>query len=155
MNVKSWISTTFKVVKIKGGERMKDEALSLMVECEECHKKFSIAVNTSSVTHKREFRVDGRSIYLTYYDCPNCSRRHFVQIDDDKSLELLKVNKRQFTHNAALKSNRKKIRKKKVDQYKRVKRQLSNYRIELMKEFTGKVIYDDEKGLNFELRFSI
>lgn len=134
---------------------MRDNPLSLMVECEECHEKFGITAETSSVTHKREFRVDGQSIYLTYYDCLKCSRRHFVQIDDEKSLELLKVNEGQFVHNAALKTRGQKLRKKKIDQYKNAQKHLANYRRELMKEFTGKEIYDEEKGSSFELRFSV
>lgn len=134
---------------------MRNNPLSLMVECEECKEKFSIATDTSSVTYKREFRVEERSIYLTYYDCPKCGKRHFVQIDDEKSLELLKVNEGQFVHNAVLRTRGKKLRKKKIDQYKDVKRRLTNYRGELMKEFTGKELYDEERGSSFELRFSV
>lgn len=134
---------------------MKNNPLSLMVECEECKEKFGVAPEASSVTYKREFRVVGRSIYLTYYDCPKCGRRHFVQIDDEKSLELLKVNEKQFVHNATIKTRGLKLRKKKVDQYKDTQKHLANYRRELMEEFTGKKIYDDEKGSSFELRFSV
>lgn len=134
---------------------MRDNPLSLIVECEECHEKFSITAEMSSVTHKREFRVDGRSIYLTYYDCPKCSRRHFVQIDDEKSLELLKVNEGQFVHNAVLRTRGQKLRKKKIDQYKDAQKRLANYRRGLMKEFTGKEIYDEERGSSFELGFSV
>lgn len=129
------------------------KTMSLLVECEECHEKFDITL--SSVTHKREFVINGRSIYLTYYDCPKCGKRHFVQIDDDKSLEMLEVNKEQFAHNAVLKTRGQKLRKKKVDQYKNVQKHLANYRIELMKEFTGKEIYDNERDSCFELRFSV
>lgn len=134
---------------------MRNNPLSLMVECEECKEKFSVTSETSSVTHKREFRVDGRSIYLTYYDCPKCGRRHFVQIDDEKSLELLEANEKQFAHNAVIKTRGQKLRKKKVDQYKDTQKHLANYRRELMKEFTGKEVYDDERGSSFELRFSV
>lgn len=129
--------------------------LSLMVECEECHNKFGISDNSSNMTHKRKFIVTGRSIYLTYYDCPYCGNRHFVQIDDDKSLELLAINEKQFIHNAALKSGGLKLRKKKVDQYKDSQRHLANYRNKLMKEFTGTILYDIETESRFELRFSV
>lgn len=129
--------------------------LSLIVECEECHEKFSITSETSGVTYKREFRVDGQSIYLTYYDCPKCGKRHFVQIDDEKSLELLKINEGQFVHNAALKARGQKLRKKKIDRYKDTQKHLANYRRELMKKFTGKELYDEERNSSFELRFSI
>lgn len=134
---------------------MKDKFISFIVECEKCHEKFSITSGTSNVTYKREFRVDGRSIYLTYYDCPKCSRRHFVQIDDEKSLELLKTNEGQFVHNAVLKTRGQKLKKKKIDRYKDTQKYLANYRRGLMKEFTGKKLYDEETGSSFELRFSV
>ena len=48
------------------------ETMSLLVECEDCKEKFRItAGNTANaVTHKKEFNVNGQSIFLTYYDCP-------------------------------------------------------------------------------------
>lgn len=127
--------------------------MALAVECEECKEKFSVTGN--DITHKREYRVKEQSIYLTYYDCPNCGRRHFVQIDDDKSLDMLDVNSKQFAHNAVIRTTGRKLRKKKVDEYKKSKRHLANYRIELMKQFTGVVLHDDDTESDFELRFSV
>lgn len=134
---------------------MSKNPLSLMIECEDCHEKFSITTEQSSVTHKKEFKVKEQSIYLTYYDCPKCGRRHFVQIDDDESLSILRVNESQFVHNAVLRTQGKKLRKKKIDQYKSTQKHLANYRRELMKQFTGIVLHDDETDSDFELRFSV
>ena len=60
------------------------ERMSLMVECEDCKQKFEIASSEAahSVTHKKEFNVNGQSIFLTYYDCPKCGRRNYVKIDE-------------------------------------------------------------------------
>lgn len=134
---------------------MKDSVLSMMVKCEDCNSNFGISEKSTNITYKRKFLVNGRSIYLTYYDCPNCGRRHYVQIDDDKSLEMLKHNEKQFAHNAALKSRGQKLRKKKIDQYKNSKNQLSNYRLELMKEFSDAIIYDAETNDMIKVRFSV
>lgn len=132
------------------------EAMKLMVECEECQHKFSISAGEAvhAVTHKKEYQVKAQSIYLTYYDCPECGRRHYVQIDDEQSLKYLEENRKQFVHNAVIKTSGQKLRKKKIDQYKSTQKRLMEYRRELMKQFTGVELYDEEKG-SFELRFSV
>ena len=74
------------------------ETMSLLVECEDCKEKFRITAGNAvnAVTHKKEFNVNGQSIFLTYYDCPKCGRRHYVQIDNATSLNKLKEVSRQF-----------------------------------------------------------
>lgn len=135
---------------------MLNDVLSFMAECEECKANIKIASDDVSVTHKREFYTeDGRTLYLTYYDCPVCGKRHFVQVDDERSLKMLEENKKQFFHNAALKTTGKKLRKKKVDQYKSTKTHLANYRTILMKELSGIMLHDDVAGTDFVLRFSV
>lgn len=125
--------------------------MSLLVVCEGCEEKFNLDPDT--VVNKKEYTVKGRSIFLTYYDCPKCGRRHYSQIDDAKSLEMLAANEKQFVHNAVLRTRGKKVRKKKIDQYKDTMRHLANYRNELMKEFDGSTI--TENGEEVELRFSV
>lgn len=127
--------------------------VSLLVECEECHEKFTI--RSHWVTHNKEYHVKGQSIFLTYYDCPSCGRRHFVQIDDNRTLEILKVNRRMFTKLAAKRTMDKAIPKSQSDKYKKQTKHLRNCRMELMKEFTGVMLHDDETDTSFELRFSI
>ena len=74
------------------------EMMSLLVECEDCKEKFRITAGnvTNAAIRKKEFNVNGRSIFLTYYDCPKCGRRHYVQIDDAVSFNKLKEVSRQF-----------------------------------------------------------
>lgn len=139
-------------------EIVKDTSgLSLMVECEGCGVKFSISSNEAvgHLQHKKEYHVKGRSIFLTYYDCPNCGRRHFVQIDDAHTMNILKENKRIFIKLAAKRVKDKPIPKSQSDKYKKRTHHLRNCRIELMKEFTGVMLHDDETGNDFELRFSV
>lgn len=141
-----------------GSEVVKDASgLSLMVECEECGTKFRISSQEAigHVQHKKEYQAKGRSIFLTYYDCPSCGRRHFVQIDDNQTLEILKVNQRMFTKLAVKRAKDKPIPKSQSDKYKKQTKHLRNCRMELMKEFTGVILHDDETDTSFELRFSI
>ena len=133
------------------------ETMSLLVECEDCHEKFRVASGEAvqAVTHKREFVVDGQSIFLTYYDCPKCGRRHYVQIDDATSLNKLREVSRQFVKLAALKKKGKEIPQKQSAKFKKARQNLSDYRMNLMKEYTGKLLHDNETDSDFVLRFSV
>lgn len=129
------------------------ESLSMLTICESCGNKFS--VDNRSVTFKREFNVNGVSIFLTYYDCPECGRRHFVQIDDRRSLSMLKNNEKQFVRLAVARSKGKHIQQKQSDKFRKNKEHLANYRMELMKQYTGSFLHDEETDTEFELRFSV
>lgn len=133
------------------------ETMSLLVECEDCKEKFRIASGevTNRLSHKKEFKVKGQSIYLTYYDCPSCGRRHYVQIDDAYSLNLLKDVSRQFIKLAVAKKKDKEIPQKQSAKFNKSRQHLSDYRMKLMKQYTGKSIHNDETDSNFILRFSI
>lgn len=133
------------------------EAMSLLVECEDCKTKFRISAGeaTNAVTHKKEFNVNGQSIFLTYYDCPSCGRRHYVQIDDAVSLNKLKEVSRRFVKLFVLKKKGKDIPQKQSAKFKKDRQHLSDYRMNLMKEYTGKLIHDNETDSDFELRFLV
>lgn len=129
----------------------------LMFECEACKKSFPISQEQApnSLKHKREYQVNGQSIFLTYYDCPFCGKRHLVQIDDKSSLQELERVKIQFVKLAVAKQKGKAIPKKQQEQFKKSRQHLSSYRANLMKEFTGKIAYSMESGEAIELRFSV
>ena len=144
----------------KGGNQVSTidkETMSLLVECEDCHEKFRVPSGEAvqAVTHKREFVVDGQSIYLTYYDCPKCGRRHYVQIDDKCSLHMLKEVSRQFVRLAVKKKQGKEITRKQSAKFKKARQNLSDYRMDLMKEYTGKLLHDNGTDSDFVLRFSV
>lgn len=129
----------------------------MLVECEDCKQKFEIASgeDVNKVTHKKEFKIGDKSIFLTYYDCPKCGRRHFVQIDDDVSLSKLRNVKSQFINLASAKKKGKEIPEKQSAKFKKARQDLSNYRMKLMKKYSNKFVCDIEAGTIFELRFSI
>ena len=133
------------------------ERMFLMVECEDCKQKFKIASGEAvhSITYKKEFNVNGQSIFLTYYDCPSCGRRHYVQIDDKTSLNKLREVSRQFVKLSIAKRKGKEIPQKQSAKFKKARQHLSDYRMNLMKQYTGKLIYDNETDSNFVLRFSV
>lgn len=126
----------------------------MFVQCEDCKHRFDISPD-GMVVHKREFKDNGKSIFLTYYDCPNCARRHYVQIDDQISLAKMKRVNATFVKLSIAKRKGKTISEKQQAKFKKARENLSNYRIYLMKSYTGKSFYDDETDSNFVLRFSV
>jgi ribosomal protein S27E len=134
-----------------------NKSMSLLVECEDCKNKFQISSgeSISQVNHKKEFNVNGKSIFLTYYDCPSCGRRHYVQIDDATSLGKLREVKTMFVKLSVAKNKGKEIPQKQLVKFKKARQYLSNYRMKLMKEYTGKSIHNDETDSDFVLRFSV
>lgn len=133
------------------------EGIQLMVQCEDCKHTFAIGSEQApnSLTNKKEYTVDGQSIFLTYYDCPSCGRRHFVQIDDIESLSRLRIVKNQFIKLSVAKRKGKEIPQKQSAKFKKTRKDLSDYRTNLMKQFTDKTIHDDETNSDFVLRFSV
>lgn len=120
--------------------------------CQRCKEAFS--VSEENLVYQKEFMYDGQSIFLTYFDCPKCGRRHFVQIDDQKSKELLERCKRDFVSLSIAKRKgqfNKKNRKKKFDAERKY---LSEFRNKLAKEYSGRQVVDLETGNTFVLLFS-
>lgn len=148
-------------INIKGGKVLSQEnkSISLMVVCEDCKNKFQICSGEidgqANFKYKKEFNINGKSIFLTYYDCPSCGRRHYVQIDDAVSLNKLKEVKTMFIKLSIAKKEGKEISQRQSVKFKKARQYLSDYRIKLMKEYTGKSIRDDETDSNFVLRFSV
>ncbi len=137
--------------------KQSENKFTLLVQCEDCKKRFRIGEECApnSLNHKKEYKVNGQSIFLTYYDCPNCGRRHFVQIDSLDTLNELKDITKQFTKLSIIKKEGKEVSKKQSARFKKAREHLSQNRIELMKKYTGKLIHDNETDSDFELRFSI
>jgi len=133
------------------------ERMSLMVECEDCKQKFEILSGEAAhlITYKKEFNVNGQSIFLTYYDCPSCGRRHYVQIDDRTSLNKFREVSQQFVKLSVAKRKGKEIPQKQSAKFKKARQYLSDYRMNLMKQYTGKLIHDNETDSDFVLRFSV
>lgn len=131
--------------------------MPFMVECEDCKGTFHLSFDehNRNVNYRKEFNVNGKSIFLTYYDCPSCGRRHFVQIDDATSIEKFERIKKMFIKLAVMKHKGEEIPKKQSAKFKNARQDLSDYRIKLMKEYTGKLIRNNETESDFELRFSI
>lgn len=136
---------------------MESNKMMLMVECEDCQHKFGVGQEAApnDIQHKRKYEVNGQSIYLTYYDCPKCGRRHFVQIDSNYTLDMLKNVTKQFAKLSVMKRQGKHIPQKQSDKFKRARQHLAESRTNLMKKYTGVSVHDEATDSDFVLRFSV
>lgn len=130
---------------------MESKNISLPTKCKKCNKEFK--VSNDNTIHKKEFNVESKSIYLTYYVCPNCGEKYFVQIDDDVSLAKLKIVSKLFVKLSVKKHEGKSISKKQSANFKKIRKDLSDYRNKLVKEYEGKAAIDKESSDCFILHF--
>ena len=126
----------------------------MVTECKNCNQLFEIN-SDKNLKHKKEYRTMGQSIFLTYYDCPSCGSRHFVQIDDEISIRKLNDVKRQFVSLAVANKKGKEVTKKQTAKFKKTRKDLSVYRRKLMERFTNAVVHDYESKATYELKFLI
>lgn len=135
----------------------KREPISIMFQCEDCKQMFPVLQEQgpNSITHKKEFSINGESIFLTYYDCPSCGRRHYVQIDDINSLQELTRVQNEFIRLSVRRRKGKSISKKQSENFKKARQHLAEYRNKLMEGYTGKTVINENTGSIEVLRFSI
>lgn len=148
--------STINVMQRKGANGLSD-VLGILAECRECGSRFGVSPE-SGTTHFRQEYVseDGRSILLTYYDCPKCGKRHFAQIDTVHSLAILSDVTKSFAQLAAARRKGRKVvpatwRKR----YEKQKGHLDRCRKRLMREWTGKRVLEVGTGVEYVLEFSV
>lgn len=125
--------------------------MQVVDKCKCCGESLEL----NNILQNKNFMKDGKSIQLTYFDCPKCGERCFVQIDDDTSLAMLDSVRKTFVKFAYRKKRGKKISKKENSKFAEARANLGVYRTNLMKEYTGKTIYDDGEGKEYTLRFFV
>lgn len=129
-----------------------ENTLRINAFCEECKERFEV---NSQNLNKKEYNYLGKSIWVTYYDCPHCGRRHMVQVDDEKSKQMLVKVSIMFAQLSNAKRKGKMISKKSSDKFKKARSDLSSYRMALAKELNGRMAVDMEGFKSEVLRFSV
>ena len=123
--------------------------MDLRIECRECKKEINIGLNVK----REDVQIKGQSITLTYFDCPNCSKRYFGQADTAQTkgeLQQYKKNLKVFTR---LKRNGKEIPKNLSAQLSSSQKHLSLIRKYLIAQLSGmtvKMANGNEYRLEFE-----
>lgn len=129
-----------------------NKGLSILAECQDCGKKFEVS---SETIRQREFKVNEQSIFITYYDCLDCGRRHCVQIDTIQTLQELKEVERMFIKLSVAKKKGKQPPQSQSARFKKAREHLAQNRTNLMKQFTGKLVHDSETDTDIILEFSV
>lgn len=134
---------------------LSENGMSLLVECEDCRDKFEINSKNWTMHFKRKYEINGQTIFLSYYDCPKCNRRHYVQIDTIQTLQELKEIERMFIKLSVAKKKGKQPPQSQSAKFKKAREHLAQSRIDLMKQFTGKLVHDSETDTDIILEFSV
>ena len=134
---------------------LSENGMSVLAECEDCKNKFEVNAKNDTIRFKVKYEVDGQTIFLSFYDCPQCKRRHYIQIDTQSTLNELREVERQFVKLASATKNGKMVPQKQSAKFKKAREHLTRNRNELMKQYTGKLIHDSETDTDFELIFSV
>lgn len=118
-------------------------------------KKCGESIKLNEVLQNKKFLKDGKSIWLTYFDCQKCGERCFVQIDDETSLAMLDSVKRTFVKFSFKRKQGKRISKKENSKFAEARADLGVYRNNLMKLYTDQTVYDEENHTEYVLRFFV
>lgn len=126
-----------------------------LFQCENCSTKFYIGEDAVKVYHNVPYKMpDGKRFWITYYDCPKCEKRHYVQIDDVRSNQMKKQVSILFKKLSKKRLEYKDIPKQQNERFKKLNKDLEDYRFELKKKFDGKV-FVSERGEKEEIHFSM
>ena len=129
--------------------------LKTMIKCQKCNEALSIS--RENIKKDKATFKDGDSISLvdlTYFECPSCGKRHFVQIDNAETKGLLLEVVRVFAKLSKMRKQGKSI-KKKSGKYKKANGDLDKARNKLMKEYSGKTVHLEELNQDVILEFSV
>ncbi len=117
----------------------------------DCKAEFRLDSNN---VIRKQYQLEQQSIWLTYYDCPNCKKRHFVQVDDETTLEILHDLSKQICKLMARRSKGWKPHQKQQAKFEATRKHLSSLRNQLQATCTGKLAHDNETGEQFEVVFN-
>ena len=129
--------------------------------CTNCNEAFELSNNLigqNGIHHKVEFTykhegAEDKKLYLTYYTCPKCGKKYFVQVDDETSLKAFKTISKNFVKMAKLKQSGKVTRKHKL-KFNKQRRNIEAYRNKLKTYYVGKTVHDNETDKDFILVLS-
>lgn len=128
--------------------------MTAKVECKKCKSIFTIG--PGNITFDKMYEDEnGRSIFLTYFDCPDCQERHYVQVDNQQSREVKKKTQRMFAQLSVMRNKNKPIPRQQQNKFNKLRKNLNDRRFELMKQYDGSTVTDTETGDKIELNFTI
>lgn len=116
----------------------------VIITCKNCKAPNNVSQGVDVIHHKVPFTCKGEKIYLTYFDCKECGTRHFVQIDNDSTLDKYKKCYGYMIRLSLNKRNNKPIKQSSSNEFKNMRAKLSTERIELARKYHGMTVYDEQ-----------
>ena len=148
------MTDTFQSDIIRSREMEEVKGMNVMVECKNCKNRFR--VGNDNITFDKHYKdVNGQSILLTYFDCPECKERHFVQIDNTHSREVKKKITKMFAKLSVMRSKNIQIPKQQQKKFGCLQNTLKMSRLQLMKSYDGSIVTDTETGETITLNFTM
>ena len=134
------------------GENLK--CLSTKCKCNNCKDVFDI--NKQNIIFNKRFEDEtGKSIFITYFDCPNCQERHYVQIDDAHTIEIRNKVQKMFVKFSSMRKKNIQISKQQQNKFNGLQNALKFSRHKLMKQYNSSLVTDTETGEVITLSFVI
>ena len=115
---------------------VKEKNMEIPVICEKCGNKFIVSKN--KLQNKEYTLENGMQVKITSYDCPQCSKRHFVQVDSQETENILRDCLKEMALLTRYKKKNQDAPKKHVEKFKKLRSDLSESRNNLMKQVSGK-----------------
>ena len=115
----------------------------VVIKCSKCQTLNNVSQGVDVIHHKVPFTCKCEKIYLTYFDCKECGMRHFVQIDNDSTLEKYKQCYKHMVRLSLAKRNHKPINQKQSSNFKNLRAKLNTERFELVRMYDGMTVYDE------------
>lgn len=126
--------------------------LKVNMNCIQCEKEMSIGA--PELKKVQASTVDGEHLWFTYFDCAYCGARNFVQVDNDKTQELLKNEAKLMLTALKLKRRGKSCSKRLSEKRKRISNDLAKTRKELTEHVSGQIVVNDEGNQTFIAYFN-
>lgn len=131
-----------------------EKGMTQAVQCKSCKNNFIIS--NVNVIHEKQFKdKDGQTIYITYFDCPHCQDRHYVQVDNNITLKIKKECLDMFASLAKIKMAKKRVPIQQRNKFDSGRKKLSDKRFELIKQYEDSMVTDTETGAEIHINFTV
>lgn len=127
--------------------------LEVKMKCSSCEKE--VMVGSHNIKKSEMVMSDNMHVWMTYFDCLHCSERNFVQVDNDKTNEMVEEESRLMVKALKQKKFGKTLTKKQSERRKQIERDLAESRNKLMESVKGKVVIDCDTNESYTVFFNV
>ena len=119
---------------------MSDNMLNIKFKCSKCKSLIDVHQRKDYIYKIKCITDEGKDVWITYIDCPECRHRHYVQVDDVET-NGIKNNCLSVMSSILKKSiNGKEIPPQQQHKYKKLNKKLNELRSELILKVIGKAL---------------